>query len=241
MEHFRNIELDCASDHEALHKIRRELLMNPAGLSGYALRSSMHELQRMPAIRSLDEDRCDYVLSKLTDTIQVPTAGLNTILLNSMYERDDWSEALSYMPEDVREEWQHAPDWLPADKANRDTTFARYTMNMIKRMNAAGVPIGAGTDTPIAQAIPGYSLLNELEILVTAGLTPLEAIAAATLRPAEFLSLQDQMGTIDVGKVADLVLLHADPLEDINNIRKIAAVISQGRLLVSPHGSEPGK
>jgi imidazolonepropionase-like amidohydrolase len=180
-------------------------------------------------------------LSKLTDTIQVPTAGLNTILLNSMYERDDWSEALSYMPEDVREEWQHAPDWLPADKANRDTTFARYTMNMIKRMNAAGVPIGAGTDTPIAQAIPGYSLHNELEILVTAGLTPLEAIAAATLRPAEFLSLQDQMGTIDVGKVADLVLLHADPLEDINNIRKIAAVISQGRLLVSPHGSEPGK
>ncbi|MGI9249345.1 MAG: amidohydrolase family protein [Woeseiaceae bacterium] len=231
MEHFRNIELDCTSDHEGLHKTRRELLMNPAGLSGYALRTSMHDLQRIPAIKSLDEDRCGHVLSRLTETIQVPTAGLNTILLNSMYERDDWSEALSFMPEDVREEWQHVPDWLSAGKANGDTTFAHYTMNMIKRMNTAGVPIGAGTDTPIARAIPGYSLLNELEILVAAGLTPLEAIAAATLRPAEFLSLQDQMGTIDAGKVADLVLLHADPLKDINNIREIAAVISQGRLL----------
>lgn len=231
MEHFRNIELDCAADHQTLHKTREELLMNPEGLSGYALRSSMHQLQRIPAIESLDEDRCDFVLSRLTDTIQVPTAGLNTILLNPMFERDDWSEALSFMPEDVRKEWQHPPDWLPADKAQRDTTFARYTMSMIKRMHATGVPIGAGTDTPIAHAIPGYSLLNELEILVTAGLSPLEALEAATLRPAEFLSLQDQMGSIDVGKVADLVLLDADPLEDIDNIRKIDTVIFQGRLL----------
>ncbi|MCP4300977.1 MAG: amidohydrolase family protein [Gammaproteobacteria bacterium] len=231
MEHLRNIELDCASDHETLHKTRREMLMNPVGLSGYALRSSMHQLQRVGAIKALDKERCDYVLSRLSNTIQVPTAGLNTILLNSMFERDDWSEALSLMPDDVRKEWQRAPDWLPADKAQRDTTFARYTISMIKSMNAAGVPIGAGTDTPIAHAIPGYSLHNELEILVTAGLTPLEAIEAATVRPAEFLSLQDQMGSIDVGKVADLVLLDADPLEDINNIRKISAVVSQGRLL----------
>jgi imidazolonepropionase-like amidohydrolase len=231
MEHLRNIELDCASDHEALHITRKELLLNPAGLSGYALRSSMHQLQRIPAIDSLDEDRCDYVLSTLTDTIQVPTAGLNTILLNPMFERDDWSEALGFMPEDVREEWRRVPDWFPTDKTRRDTTFASYTMSMIGRMNAAGVPIGAGTDTPIAHAIPGYSLLNELETLVIAGLTPLEALEAATLRPAEFFSLQDQMGTIDVGKVADLVLLEADPLQNINNIRKIDTVVSQGRLV----------
>jgi imidazolonepropionase-like amidohydrolase len=98
-------------------------------------------------------------------------------------------------------------------------------------MHAAGIPIGAGTDTPIGVSLPGYSLHTELERLVEAGLTPLEAIEAATIRPAEFFSLQDQMGTIEVGRRADLVLLDADPLENIANTRTIVAVVARGKLL----------
>ena len=68
----------------------------------------------------------------------------------------------------------------------------------------------------------------ELEFLVRAGLSPIEALAAATVRPAEFFSLQDRMGTIDVGKVADLVLLGGNPLEDIANTKSVSLVISKG-------------
>ena len=233
MEHLRNVELDCAANWTELHETRKELLRNKDGISGYALRSALHGLQRLPAITALDEQRCDYVLSTLTDTIQVPTAGLNTILLNPMFERDDWQEALSHMPDVVREEWAELPRWLPADKADRDTTFARFTMRMIGRMNATGVPIAAGTDTPIVHAIPGFSLLNELEILVQSGLAPLQALEAATVTPARFFSLQDTMGTISTGMRADLVLLDANPLDDINNLRRIAMVIAQGAVVLN--------
>ncbi|MDH3440349.1 MAG: amidohydrolase family protein, partial [Gammaproteobacteria bacterium] len=75
---------------------------------------------------------------------------------------------------------------------------------------------------------PGYSLHMELDFLVRAGLSPIDALAAATVRPAEFFSLQDQMGTIDVGKVADLVLLGGNPLEDIANTKSVSLVISKG-------------
>ena len=101
-------------------------------------------------------------------------------------------------------------------------------MEMISRMHAEGVPIGAGTDTPIGTAIPGYSLLNELDILVRAGMTPIEALRSATIRPAEFLGLQGEMGQIASGMKADMVLLTANPLDDINHIRRIDRVISKG-------------
>ena len=98
-------------------------------------------------------------------------------------------------------------------------------------MHDRGVAIGAGTDTPISLAIPGYSLHTELELLVRAGLSPLEALESATLVPARFLSLDDEMGGIAVGQRADLVLLDANPLEDIRNTRRIAGVVTRGRWL----------
>ncbi len=234
MEHLRNIELDCASNWEELHSTRQTLLENGDAMSGRALRAALHQLQRLPAIAALDEKRCADVLAALRNTIQVPTAALNTTPLYPIFERDDWQEALASMPEAIREEWAQPPAWLPADKANWDLRFARYSMRMIDMANEAGIPIGAGTDTPLARLIPGYSLLHELEILVRAGLTPMQAIEAATVQPAAFLSLLDEMGSIDPGKRADLVLLSADPLDDIGNIRKIELVVAQGREVPRP-------
>jgi imidazolonepropionase-like amidohydrolase len=96
-------------------------------------------------------------------------------------------------------------------------------------MHQRGVPIGAGTDTPIFLGIPGYSLHGELEQLVASGLSPLEALRAATLRPAEFFGIENDIGTVDPGKRADLVLLDANPLSNIANTRRITGVISKGR------------
>jgi imidazolonepropionase-like amidohydrolase len=98
-------------------------------------------------------------------------------------------------------------------------------------MGRAGVKILAGTDTPNPYTYPGFSLHNELELLVKAGFTPMKALQTATLNPAQFLNLQDMLGTVERGKIADLVLLDANPLENIGHTQRIAAVVVSGRYL----------
>ena len=89
----------------------------------------------------------------------------------------------------------------------------------------------AGTDALLPTIIPGFSLHWELEELVSVGLTPYEALRTSTTHPMEFLGELDEAGTVEVGKRAELVLLEANPLEEITNTRKIAGVMLQGRWL----------
>ena len=99
-------------------------------------------------------------------------------------------------------------------------------------MSAAAVPLLAGTDFGLPLEIPGFSLLEELELLVRdGGLTTAAALRAATREPAVTMHLADSLGTIGPGKIADLVLLDADPLLDIGNVRQIRAVFTGGRLI----------
>jgi len=96
-------------------------------------------------------------------------------------------------------------------------------------LHEKGVPFLAGTDTPPGVYIfPGFSLHEELQRFVAAGFTPLEALQTATLNPARFFNPENQLGGIEPGKLADIVLLHANPLNDISNTEKIAAVVSNG-------------
>ena len=88
----------------------------------------------------------------------------------------------------------------------------------------------AGTDTPIFLLTPGFSLHNELKLLVQAGLTPLDALASATTVPAEYFGLNHELGLISEGMLADLILLDANPLEQIENTQRIQAVIRDGKL-----------
>jgi imidazolonepropionase-like amidohydrolase len=108
--------------------------------------------------------------------------------------------------------------------------FVTKELEVVAVLHRAGVPFLAGTDTPAGVYIfPGFSLNDELGLLVQAGLTPLEALRSATLSPAEYLSMSDRLGRIEKGKLADLVLLDANPLDDIANTRKIRAVVAGGR------------
>ena len=232
IEHLRNIEMDCASNSPALHEERLERLKNPDGLSGFELRSSLHSLQRLPAIANYDEERCDQTIAALRSTMQVPTLQLYSTSVVRPYNRPDWDAALDRLPADAAGPWREITTERRASaEEDADTTFPEWALFLTGRAHAAGVPIGAGTDTPIGLSPPGYSLHIELEFLVRAGLEPIDALAAATVRPAEYFSLQDEMGSVDVGKVADLVLLDASPLDDIANTKRIAAVVSMGRLL----------
>jgi len=101
-------------------------------------------------------------------------------------------------------------------------------LEVVGEMKRAGVTILAGTDGPYAQG--GDALHSELELLVKAGLTPLQALQAATRDAAMAMGVLNDVGTIEVGKIADLVLLDSDPLKNISNTRKINAVVLHGQL-----------
>jgi imidazolonepropionase-like amidohydrolase len=105
--------------------------------------------------------------------------------------------------------------------------------DLVRRMDRRGVRILAGTDTPAAYCIPGFALHEELALLVESGLTPAAALRAATSSPAEFLHIDTDYGSIDAGKVADLVILDANPLVAIANTKRIHAVVRRGHLVDS--------
>jgi hypothetical protein len=112
--------------------------------------------------------------------------------------------------------------------------FVDHELDIVRKLHAANVPFLAGTDTPAGvDVIPGVSLHLELQRFVAAGFTPLEALQTATLNPADFYNRRSDFGTVEVGRIADLVLLQANPLENIANTRKIAGVVTDGHYLSS--------
>jgi hypothetical protein len=108
--------------------------------------------------------------------------------------------------------------------------FVDKELQVVQTLHKAGVPFLAGTDTPPGVYIfPGFSPHEELQRFVAAGFTPLEALQTATLNPARFFEMEGELGTIETGKLADMILLDANPLDDIRNTQKIAAVMMNGR------------
>ena len=97
---------------------------------------------------------------------------------------------------------------------------------IVGALHRSGVPVMAGTD----QAVPGHSLHREIELYVQAGFTPMEAIQAATLVPARVMGLEKEIGTVEKGKRADLILINGNPLEDIHNTRNVEYVITNGSM-----------
>jgi hypothetical protein len=108
--------------------------------------------------------------------------------------------------------------------------FVQHELDMVKKLDQAGVPFLAGTDCPAGvDVIPGFSLHLELERFIAAGFTPLQTLQTATINAAKFLDKVSDFGTVEKGKIADLVVLDANPLEDIRNTQKITAVVANGR------------
>jgi hypothetical protein len=100
---------------------------------------------------------------------------------------------------------------------------------MLLALNESGVLLMSGTDVPVPLTVPGFSLHNELETMVDVGLSPYDVLKTSTINPALYLGELDAFGTVEVGKRADLVLLEANPLEDIANTREITGVMVRGR------------
>ncbi|MFO1021730.1 MAG: amidohydrolase family protein [Planctomycetales bacterium] len=153
----------------------------------------------------------------------------NMILLNDLPEVANHPDNQT-VPERLRQFW---PRYTPPPKApleERRAEFRKY-QELTGILHKAGVTILAGTDTPEPNVAPGLSLHQELEFLVQAGLSPAAALQAATINNAHILREGKTLGSIEAGKWADLVILEANPLDDIRNTRRIQSVVKGGSLV----------
>jgi hypothetical protein len=135
------------------------------------------------------------------------------------------------VPKAVRRNWEELPageDFQQFQSVLRPNI--PLELENTRLLRDAGVTLLAATDVGVPFQVPGISLHVELERLVEAGLTPVEALQAATLNPARVLDMEDSLGTVEAGKLADLILLDANPLEDISNTQRIHAVVADGQL-----------
>ena len=141
-----------------------------------------------------------------------------------------------YVPKERWKAWNDDADSMLKDDPSAEgrramKDFYAKGLEITGLAYRAGVKIMLGTDTADSYVFPGFAVHDELQELVKAGLTPAEALKAATWSGAEFLGRTSESGTIERGKVADLILLDANPLADVRNTQKIAAVIANGRYL----------
>ncbi|HMB43622.1 MAG TPA: amidohydrolase family protein [Luteimonas sp.] len=214
---------------EACSSVEAEMIASRRGLDGDAL-VARRDAQETRALARFDRHRCQIVSRQLARTgqVQVPTLVLTRILKEPGPDTDPRWKLLRG---DERTRWQRNLSALTSQDDVLERQRWRVARAIVSAMHHAGVPILAGTDSPMPKVYPGFSLHEELALLVQCGLTPLEALRSATLAPARYLGITTQAGSIAVGKRADLVLLDADPLKDIRNTRRINAVVIGGRLL----------
>lgn len=232
MEHMRNLELSVASNAPDLLEQRRELLAEGRQDPGGILRSRIHETQRETAIRNYDEEKANEVLQVLAEnqTWQIPTLALNTAASEKRFTEPGWQETFKYLPDSIEQDWiSRIEDIQDSEVTPFRREYSQWLIDMAGRIHRAGIDIMAGTDTPIYFLTPGYSLHQELTYLVEAGLSPLDALKTATLNPARYFNLEEELGSVKENMWADLVILDANPLENIRNTLTIHSIFKQGK------------
>jgi imidazolonepropionase-like amidohydrolase len=235
IEHLTGVLRACSSDEASL--MRKQFAVAPRKATiGQSLNRELGWQREL--LQSYSDEQGAALIAKFLRNLtwQVPTL---ILLRNDAFPtpETDPSHDLrrKYIPLQVLTNWQKgAKDRdkgaTPQEFSLR-TSLMQASLRIVGKMNTVGVPVMAGTDTTAPYVFPGSSLHEELALLVQAGFTPMQALQAATKLPAEFLGKLQTQGTIEQSKFADLVLLDANPLDDIHNTQKIRAVILRGKLL----------
>jgi imidazolonepropionase-like amidohydrolase len=225
IEHLTGIMLACSSKEGEL---RQQKLKARADHD-----SPAYSAASLHAMESYDGNKAVGLFAQFAsnNTWQVPTLVWTQAMANVDVLDLGTDSRLTYVPASVREQWnperllkQTAPERLAEMKKE-----SVQDEELVRSMHRAGVQFMTGTDGPDPYVFPGFSLHDELELLVRSGFTPAEALRTATFNPAQFLTKLDKYGVVERGHVADLVLLDANPLEDIRNTRKIEAVVVGGK------------
>lgn len=183
----------------------------------------------LEAFKTYDAQKANklFKLFKKYGTYQVPTL-ITYLKVVSPLDK----ELAPYVPKHYWAAWEKAKKEMSEYKELIQKSLQNHenSKKMIKRMNEAGVPIMTGTDSTfgIPNHVYGKSVHEELRLLVASGLTPLEALQAATLTPAKFMDREQELGTIEEDKLADMVILHDNPLDQIENTERIYGVVMNG-------------
>jgi cytosine/adenosine deaminase-related metal-dependent hydrolase len=229
-EHLLRIVESC-SGRDAVKKRVDEL--REAGATPVELRRAYIET----LLSTFDNKKAEALFAKFVKNNTWVTPTVIVWQNNASFEEDSakYAERMKYLPRYIREYWDpknnahlknRSPERLAAEKL-----LVRKYLEIIGGMQRAGVKLMTGSDFGANPLLfPGWGIHDEMALLVKAGLTPMESIQAATRNPATFLGLDRSVGTLEKGKLADIVVLSANPLEDINNTRKVNAVIFQGRM-----------
>jgi imidazolonepropionase-like amidohydrolase len=158
-------------------------------------------------------------------TVIDPTMAVLELLLRPMNQPiESFEPGVTRVPAELKVQINKKGE--AAEQAEGLRMIVDVLLKITGALHRAGVPIVAGTDV----GVPGHTLHRELELYVKAGMTPLEAIQTATITPARVMKLDNEVGTIAAGRRADLIVLDANPVEDISNIRKVRLVVTLGRL-----------
>jgi hypothetical protein len=225
IEHLTGISLACSSEEGDL---REKIKAVTARRDWFAYRT-LHE----QAAWTYDNQKASTLFSNFVqhNTWQVPTLIWTKTQSTLDDAKWDTDPRLKYVPASVRREWDRKMllKQTPPDILTEYKNEATRSPELVKATLKAGVRFMAGSDGPDPYVFPGFSLHDELELLVQSGFTPAQALDAATTNPAIFMEKSDKYGTVEKGHTADLVLLEANPLEDIRNTRKIAAVVFGGK------------
>lgn len=227
--------MSCSSDEAALRREWDELGRYdgaPADLRAFVER--IYRTTETRAAATYDDRKAADLFARFrrNGTWQVPTLVVDGPVLADQAALAS-SPQLQYVRAPTREQWRRdqqqrmAATGGPAAWAPRVERRVRLVGDMYR----AGVGLLAGTDANQPYVVPGFSLHEELARLVGAGVSTLDALRAATIGPARFLQATDRFGSIERGKVADLVVLDANPLQDITNTRRIDGVVTNGRYL----------
>ena len=199
---------------------------------GVALEAK-RDAQEAHVLGAFDTDACRRTAKALAaagQQVQVPTL----VLANADDLARSGSAAVDprwrYLRADERDRWKRALAAYTTEDAALAELRWPVARQIVATMHAAGVAILAGTDTPMPGVYPGYSLHEEMALLVSAGMPTHEVLKAATFAPAQFFGLTTTEGSVATGRRADLVLLDADPLLDIRHTQRIRAVVLDGRL-----------
>lgn len=232
LEHVTDVATACVPEGRALFRAAGGVGGSSGSESPEAARRSMEELMGTMAFAGPDPALCEPFLSRLATNGTWFTPTLTQSMGRLVPSAYDGDARLRTVPPEVATAWRQSRGLDPEHEARFGQAILDNTLRMVGMAHRAGVGILAGTDASDEPYVfAGSSLHDELGLLVDAGLSPLAALQAATLEPARYLEAADSQGTVERGRVADLVLLDADPLDDIRNTRSIHGVVLKGRYL----------
>lgn len=235
VEHLTGIPVACSTQESRLLQMEQTIL---------AAQLSTNQSDTLPEekaeakliLETYSQAKADslFLLLKTNHTWQCPTL---TVLRNLNHLTDGSltnDTRVRFLPRWMVAGWNPARDfrfksWTPEDYELQKQGFSNE-LAIVRRMHRVGVEFLAGTDVGNPYCFPGFSLHDELQLLVETGFTPMEALQTATRNAARFMGREHDLGTVEPGKFADMVLLDGNPLQAIGNTRKIAAVIYGGRL-----------